>query len=281
MHPLQGVDVDHAIAELRDLARLARNIDNPPPLPGVEGAAARRDEYLAWVDAAEPRLVGIYGVDALPALHNEAYRQIFAMDIYGPRPIALVNNEAARQARRCASLADHLMARRDAFGGGEAIFVVDTNAFMHYRTLNEPRRWRDEALQTSSVVVVPLRVVQELDRKKQSTSNRHQKRATKTLRLLSEVLDGRLVGSVVDGVTVRVVVEDDVYDAQADEEILNVAARVQTYARREVIVLTGDLSMQLRAIARGLLSSEMPTALRLPLDVDDSAPTTAPDVPVT
>lgn len=254
---------------LRDLARSVSNIESPPSSPGVEGVIARRDEYLAWVDKAEPRLVGDFGPDALPSLHNHSYRQIWSMDIDGPRPIALVNNEAARQRRRLDALAAELERSQQLFKRREEIFVVDTNVFMHYHTLNQPARWRDEALQPSSSVIVPLRVVQELDLKKQSANKRLAKRARNTLRRMSDVLDGQLAGLAVKGVTLRVVVEKDVYDHQPDEEILNVATRIQTYASRAVTVLSGDLSMQIRARAHGLRSVAMPETLRLPLDDSD------------
>lgn len=271
MHPLPGIAIDNAIETLRDLARSARNINNPPPSLGVEGVIARRDEYLAWVDMAEPRLVAIYGAEALSSLHTQSYQQIWSMDIYGPRPIALVNNEAARQEWRLNSLANELVERHESFHGIEELFVVDTNVSMHYHTLNEPNRWCDEALRRPSCVVVPLRVVQELDQKKQSANNRLRKRARNTLRLLSDLLDGSLTGPLAREVTLRVVVEHDVYDPQADEEILNVATRVQTYARRDVTLLTGDLSMQLRARAHGLRGTAMPPSLRLPDGDDDES----------
>jgi len=272
--PSPGVDIDHAIETLRDLARSVGNIDNPPPSLGVEGIGARRDEYLAWVDMAEPRLMSVFGPNVLPSLHNDSYRQIWSMDIHGPRPIALVNNEAARQRRHLDALATELEKRQAPFNGGEAIFVVDTNVFLHYHTLNQPKRWRGEALQPDSLVIVPLRVIQELDLKKQSANKPLAKRARDRLRRLNEVLEEELVGLVGEGLTLRVVVEPDVYDQQADEEVLNVASRVQAYARRVVTVLTGDLSMQLRARAYGLQSVAMPETLRLELDDSEGEPNT-------
>lgn len=267
---MPGIAIDNAIETLRNLSRTVSNVNAPPPSQGIEGVIARRDEYLAWVDMAEPRLVAIYGPEALPLLHTDNYWQIWSMDIYGPRPIALINNEAARQQRLLGSLADQLVERCESFKGDDEVFVIDTNVFMHYHTLNEPEQWCHEALRRPSIVVVPLRVVQELDQKKQSTNNRLQKRARKTLGLMSDLLDGALSGPVAAGVVLHVVVEPDVYDPQADAEILNVAGRVQMYARRDLTVLTGDLSMQLRARAYGLRAEAMPLSLRFPLADDFS-----------
>jgi predicted ribonuclease YlaK len=116
----------------------------------------------------------------------------------------------------------------------------------------------------ASVVVVPLRVVQELDAHKRSPSSTLCTRSSDTLRRLVKVLDGTLVGDVVDGVILRVFVDRELYDPHADEEIVNAASRVQTYAGRPVTMLTGDLSMQLRARAIGLESAAMPESLELP-----------------
>lgn len=270
MHPSPGIDIDDAIAGMRHLAQSAKKIERPPISTGVEGVRAKRDEYLAWVDEAEHQLVKVFGPEALLPLHTNSYRQIHSMDILGPRPLALINNEIARQGRRLDALAKELNRRREFYTTEETIFVLDTNVFLHFHTLNNATRWRDEALHPSSLVLVPLRVVQELDLKKQSTNNRLAKRARKTLRLMNDVLDGQLTGPVVNGVTLSVAVERDVHDHQADEEVLNVAALAQIYAKREVTVLTGDFSMQLRARAYGLRSAAMPESLRFPLDESEA-----------
>ena len=53
-----------------------------------------------------------------------------------------------------------------------------------------------------------------------------------------------------------------------DEEVMSVAERLTERRGGPVLLVTGDLSMQLRAEARSLKVVELPDELRLPLGSD-------------
>lgn len=53
-----------------------------------------------------------------------------------------------------------------------------------------------------------------------------------------------------------------------DEEVISVAERLTERRGGPVLLVTGDLSMQLRAEAHGPKAVELPDGLRLPLDSD-------------
>ena len=97
---LATFDPDAAVTALRHLALGAGNIVGLSPATGPEGVIQHRDRYLAWVDEAESQLTQMFGTGALADLHTARYRDIRGLDIYGARPIALVNYEVTAQRGR-------------------------------------------------------------------------------------------------------------------------------------------------------------------------------------
>jgi predicted ribonuclease YlaK len=132
--------------------------------------------------------------------------------------------------------------------------VLDTNVLLHYQAVDQ-LPWI-VFLESSQVrLVIPLRVIEEIDAKKHSRSPGLTKRARKLLPALERLLGaaGR-AGRIAEGVTIEVPVDTGPRERpeDADEEILLVARDLAQFSSRDVTVVTGDTAMTLRARAHGL-----------------------------
>ena len=134
--------------------------------------------------------------------------------------------------------------------------VYDTNMLIHW---NQPCdiKWNDvlrisgEAV-TQARLVVPMRVVDELDRQKYG-DGKLANRASRALRYIQAVLKDHPPGHPVpirddDTTTLEVWVDPEERAGEADLAILRVAADLNALCSATgAVVLTGDLGMQLRA----------------------------------
>jgi predicted ribonuclease YlaK len=170
------------------------------------------------------------------------------------RPAPLVDAEVALQRSALEDLVADLQAcveRLSATGG--TIFVLDTNILLQYE---EPSKvpWRDVLAVRSVRLIVPLRVVEELDAKKYSGSKRLADRARAFLPTLEALVgpDGS-PGPIADGVTIEVPVEPGSRwrPADADEEILAFCAELPQVLGAPATLVTADTAMRLRAGAQG------------------------------
>ena len=173
----EGVSADQAIAALRPLIMDAGNIASAGTTAG--GVPAMRDAYLTWVEAVERQLTSLTHDRAVSGmLQSPRYwhiRQIQGrMDA---RPAPLVEAEVALQRGALEDLVADLQARVNRLSAtGGTIAVLDTNILLQYE---EPSKvpWRDVLGVQSVRLIVPLRVVEELDAKKYSGSKRLAERA--------------------------------------------------------------------------------------------------------
>jgi hypothetical protein len=250
----EGVSADQAIAALRPLIMDAGNIASAGTTAG--GVPAMRDAYLTWVEAVERQLTSLTHDRAVSGmLQSPRYwhiRQIQGrMDA---RPAPLVEAEVALQRGALEDLVADLQARVNRLSAaGGTIAVLDTNILLQYE---EPSKvpWRDVLGVQSVGLIVPLRVVEELDAKKYSGSKRLADRARAILPRL-EALVGRdgSPGPVADGVTIEVPVEPRSRwrPADADEEILAFCAELPQLVGATATLVTADTAMRLRAGAQG------------------------------
>jgi hypothetical protein len=146
--------------------------------------------------------------------------------------------------------------------------VCDTNMLIHWRRPSEVRwsemlRARGESARQARIVV-PLRVVDELDRQKYGAGPLAS-RAGRALRYLQETLTGRAgdAVSIRDDATLEIWTHTDERSGDADSAILDVAGDLNTLcAATGARVLTGDLGMQLRADVMGLKTLLLPDEYR-------------------
>jgi predicted ribonuclease YlaK len=101
-------------------------------------------------------------------------------------------------------------------------------------------------------LVIPLRVIEELDAKKHARRRDLADRARRVLRRLEEQLGDRMTGPVADNVTISVLLNDEDRNgaAGADTEILATCALLGTITKQGVTLITSDTAMRLRAQAQ-------------------------------
>jgi hypothetical protein len=185
---LAGVSPDRAVTVLEALIALAADLNNwmtPEHPPCV-----LRDQYLNWTEAVEQQLVTLtLDQDALHILYTDRYWHIRAMT--DPRPVPLVRAERDEQVTALKAWATELGERQGRLSAtsGQTV-IVDTNIFLEFLP-PEQIPWA-EVLKVPSVrLVIPLRVVEELDMKKYARSSSLSARARQILPSLRELLEVR------------------------------------------------------------------------------------------
>jgi hypothetical protein len=265
------VDVHHVIAELRRLAVEAENLYPYGAGPRREQALLFRDQYLAWADTTERTLRNLLADEDVQAgLYTQRHWHIRNLTSGTARPAELINAEIDTQATRLRRTADALetsVARLTATPG--QIVVCDTNVFLHYQRFDQVD-WSGIAGTTPVRLVLPLIVIEELDAKKYAGDPGLRRRAQRVLRVLEQLLssahDSR-VARLGDEVTLEVLDDDGhVRRSNADDEILDRCEYLEQATSSQVLILTGDVGMRVRARGRHLQVRSMPDELRRKLD---------------
>jgi rRNA-processing protein FCF1 len=255
----EGVRPDRAIAVLDERITALNN------LPGracahsrsLDYIMERRDHYIEWVEDGEIALGELtYDNAVADLLHTArfwALRQVVPTDA---RPIPLIDGEIRSRRDTLERLKSDLMLRvqRATIAPGH-VTVLDTNTLLHH----EPPQsvpWATVVGYSSVRLVIPLRVIEELDAKKYSDSRRQRDRARAVLPHLSERI-GRLnePAQLSEGVTLEMLAESGPRDkpADADEEILDTCRELWEFSSQQggVTLITNDMSMRSRAEAIG------------------------------
>jgi hypothetical protein len=214
-----------------------------------------RGEYLAWVEDIELHLRHLSRDPSVIAwLHTEPYWHIRQLAPTDPRPRPLIDAEATLQRETLHALADDLEERRRRLAGGDGqIIVLDTNVLLHWQ---EPWKipWPRVTKVAAVRLVVPLRVVEELDAKKYSDGPKLAARARALLPELERRIGaGGAPVALAEAVTIQVPVEPPPRSrpADADEEILALCAEMPGLTGAHPMLVTGDTGMRLRAQAQG------------------------------
>jgi predicted ribonuclease YlaK len=127
-------------------------------------------------------------------------------------------------------------------------------------------------------LVVPLRVVEELDMKKASRRRDLARRAQNVLALLESLIGptGGLPVRLSNTATIEVLINHELdsvrhdREPSADAEILDCCEFLSFVTGAPVSLATGDVSMQLRASVRGWPTVAMPDALRIKPDSESA-----------
>ncbi len=225
----------------------------------------RQADYLHWAEATEGQLGNVtHDPDVLALPFTPAYFEIRQLIPTSPRAVAFIDSEVARQARSLEGLRDDLKRRVErARAAPGAITVLDTNVLLHHQ-LPDSVAWREVVGQESVRVVIPLRVIEELDEKKYSASDKLRSRARQRLpRLYALVGAGGAPKELPDGHgTLEVFIEPGPRErpADADTEILETAHELAQLSGSEATIVTGDTGMRLRAEAEGIATVAMPVS---------------------
>ncbi len=223
----------------------------------------RQADYLHWAEVTEGQLGNVtHDADVLALPYSLAHNEIRQLTPSSPRAIAFIDSEISRQVRALESLRDDLELRlRRARATGGAIAVLDTNVLLHHQ-LPDSVAWREVIGEESVRVVIPLRVIEELDEKKYSASDKLRARARERLpKLYAMVGSGGVPKPLKDGQgTIEVFIEPGprARPADADTEILETARDLRRLSSQAVTIVTGDTGMRLRAEAEGIATAAMP-----------------------
>lgn len=152
---------------------------------------------------------------------------------------------------------ERLLARAAAAPGRLA--VLDTNVFLHYEPPAQVD-WTRVVGAAKPRLVVPLRVIEELDEKKYTAREQVADRARAILSSLWQLLEptGGAPAPLRENTTIEVPVEDESRDrpVDADAEVLRVCSDLGA-AAADVVLVTGP-GLSLRAQARLIPVMRMP-----------------------
>jgi hypothetical protein len=167
IHLKEGVDPASVIARLRSLKVTARAALNRSPLS--EGFWAMLNEFVQRVESGETALRSFtLDPDPITAFHTARSWHIRALTPDSPRPWPLLEAEVELQSARLETIADHLEERVSLCSAqlpGGALAVLGTNVLLHYQPPAQIP-WRRLLKVSLAQLVLPLRVVEELDAKK-------------------------------------------------------------------------------------------------------------------
>jgi rRNA-processing protein FCF1 len=261
LRPLPGVTLDAVIDALRGRAEAANSIRSRS---GGKPSSDLMDDYVIWISGTESVLRHLlHPADVSELLHTQRSWLLRGMDQITGRAVMQVLDEVEDRARVLEAARAELVGVRDRWRDG-VLVIVDTNVFLHHPREFDEIDWPTLVDRLPDIrLVVPLIVVDELDRQKQSTKNDVRRKARQTLRKLDDLLvatppGGRARIGQTDGskqvTTVEVFVDPFEHQrfASADAEIVDRALYLDEVSGHAVYLATGDSHMRYRAREAGL-----------------------------
>jgi hypothetical protein len=230
LHLKPGQDPRGAVSALTDLVNAGRNVVASVPdgtLIGP-GAVPLAEAYVRWVEAVEAQLHALsLDLDLIDALHTSRYWRIRQLHEEPIRPVSLVQAEIDRQTRWLEAMRVDLQQRIDraAAAPGDPA-VIDTNILLEFMPPAQID-WRSLLATMSVRLVIPLRVIEELDILKYE--RRRTERADRARRILPQLgaalRDGGAPSPLREGTTIEVLSGPAPRDrpTDADEELLHTA----------------------------------------------------------
>jgi hypothetical protein len=257
--PRQGIDgaalVDWLTAFVREASNYTRDAN----------------AYVAWVHDLERKLREFFSDVPMERLYNERFWRIAVGG--GERPEEMRRQEMEAQLAWLNAVLESARTIRSRFGATTtSIAVLDTNVLLHCKPLTDID-WCGLLGAQNVRLVVPLRVIDELDAKKAARSTPLRTRAATRVRHLARLLVAEATNDVRPGVAIDAVGLFEFDPALVrqpsvppDVEILDTCEALAAYAGANPVNLaTADLGMRLRAQARGVSYREIPDEYRQPL----------------
>lgn len=227
----------------------------------AEAVMRTRDSYLEWIEFTEIKLAELtHDAIVTEMLHTTRYWEIRRLVPSDARPIPLIDGERRVQRDNLHGMLKNLEMHVDrARSAPGHITILDTNSMLHYQ-LPDSINWPEIVGQDKVRLVIPLRVIEELDAKKYTEKGKLRERARALLPKLNALIS--LMGSptslIFPGTTIEVPVEfisgaPRIKPVDADEEILFTCREMWQLSRQEggVTLITGDMAMRIRAEALG------------------------------
>lgn len=254
-----GIQPADAERRLRETATQGRNLVGSS---AGQAVSIHQNNFLAWVGIAETQLRNVF-IDpiAWERLYDERHWQIYGLTQASPRGIELMNTAATVQAAWLDELADRVkrLADRLVAAPGQ-LTVVDTHVLLHFLP-PEQIDWPSVVGTPTVRLVLPLRVVEELDEKKYTARDDLADRARRLLSQLRTQLapTAGAPTSLQAEVTIEVPVGDGPRrrTVDADQEILDTCRELKS-GGGPVVLVTDDTGMTLRAVSTGIQVIPMP-----------------------
>jgi hypothetical protein len=255
-----NADPSKAAQQMTEQAASAQSVAYPAP--GIEGSLAVMG-YEAWVTTTETYLRNYFlDPDIWLQLRGVAYWFIvtpgnadMGIKLHIQRELAIQANRLERLAQRLVLLNERLRAAPG------SVTVVDTNVLLHYERPDQVD-WLEVCDRAAVRLVLPLRVVEELDQKKYTARTDIADRARRLISDLWSRLAPTKGGPVTirPGVTIEVPIDDEprVRTFDADQEVLDLAEQLKNAEATDVTLLTGDGGLGLRGVVKDLRILEMP-----------------------
>jgi rRNA-processing protein FCF1 len=217
--------------------------------------------YLDWAEGCEQQLPFLTtDLETLRMLDTFRWRMIREMTVAERRPWPLIGAELKLQISILERMLDDLEARLHRAGSGEGhVVVLDTNVLLHYQPVTE-LPWASIVGHQPLRLVLPLRVIEELDEKKYSTRHDLAARARRILPMLrAHVGKAGAAAPLASEVTLEVWVDSGARfrPVDADEEILAVCKELAQFGAASASIASGDTAMQLRAETLGVSTIEL------------------------
>ncbi|GIH24927.1 hypothetical protein Aph01nite_32370 [Acrocarpospora phusangensis] len=237
----------------------------------VTGGKTGKTRYLNWIDATESRLRQHFAETRIADdLLTPRFERI-DRDYSYPPPLGFniaLRGEVEKQKSRLIQLRDELQQLMKWSTRAGVIAILDCNVYMHCIMFNEID-WRKEFDEDAVRVVLPIAVIDELDKIKYMERGNRGDRA----RTVLKVLDGYLDDLQTDGfaplgakTTLEIFMDERSHQRtqDADIEIVSRGVLLQQITGAPVLVVSSDRGMRLKAHARGLKPWAVPERLLLP-----------------
>ena len=273
--PRPGVAAEALLAALRSAAMEAENTRRAPAT-----AVDEFNAYQRWSNSEVRRLGNLVHAGDLDLLvTTPRYWILQALDPMSHGNLSgFVELELDERIRDLAAARDELAFSIDYWTNRPGVLAfVDTNVYLHHDVYFDEIDWRSalHVAQSEPVrLLVPLVVVDELDRSKRSPSSKKvsrtnneevRTRARITLRRLDALFsNGSQTRAVVSlephEVTLELLLDDPrhVRLSDADAELIDRAQALRTLVGRDVHVVTNDTGMALRTGPAGLRAQRLP-----------------------
>ena len=261
-----GAYPEQALAILSTLEVALRNLPAEAAGGGTfwEIFQRRQRNYLEWVENAEAQLGNFADDrDVSAQLHTRFFWAIREANPQTPRSVPLIDSEIVMQKAALGRIKEDLRLRGERVAAGGHIAVLDTHLLLHYEppeSVDWPALLNVEQVR----LLLPMRVVDELDEKKYTGSEKVRRNARAILPHIEQMIgpDGAPGEQLRAGVTMEVeLVGDDQFNPDADRSIIEACEELQLLAGQPnmITLVTGDRGMLIRAAQRRVRAVQMPS----------------------
>lgn len=252
---LPGVSADATVDALTDQLNRLSTL-------GTGNKYEQLTQYLQWATQAANRLRSVVSSDDVAFLVlTQRHWVLCGVDPAANEALyTLVNTEIGERRQALQDALDDLRAvRRQWQQRRGSILVPDTNVLLHHKLPLEKIDWQGIASDSMVRVVIPILVVDELDKRKRDREP-IRARARQTLRTLEESFaDPRWTATLTPGKSTEHASMHLLLDpprhtrmSDPDRELIDRTIALGIEASRQVTLFTFDTSMMLRARADGV-----------------------------